>query len=40
VWQQTGLGIGILVSVLGLLLYAKRYSPDSAPVVQPDVDNA
>ena len=40
VWQQAGLGIGILVSVLGLLLYAKRYSPPSSPVGEPDVDKA
>ena len=40
VWQQAGLGIGILVSVLGLLLYAKRYSPPGSPVGEPDVDKA
>ena len=40
VWQQAGLAIGILVSVLGLLLYSKRYSPPSLPVGEPDVDKA
>lgn len=40
VWQQAGLAIGILVSVVGLLLYSKRYSPSSLPVGEPDVDKA
>lgn len=40
VWQQAGLAIGILVSVVGLLLYSKRYSPPSSPVGEPDVDKA
>lgn len=40
VWQQAGLAIGILVSVIGLLLYSKRYSPSSLPVGEPDVDKA
>lgn len=40
VWQQAGLAIGILVSVVGLLLYSKRYSPSILPVGEPDVDKA
>lgn len=40
VWQQAGLAIGILFSVVGLLLYSKRYSPSSLPVGEPDVDKA
>ncbi len=40
VWQQAGLAIGILVSVVGLLLYSKRYSPPSSLVGEPDVDKA